>query len=137
MFDALRTVLQDCLESVDILLVHDGVPEEDQAEIERIDPGPTQIVEVGYCHAMDGYVLAGDELQMRLINHNAYVQFGECYYIVTRADELKVLRFVDEHEDPNYFKLRPHREDMLPQDYPKSAIKEMWLVTGLMRRIAD
>ena len=85
-------------------------------------------------HSMKGYINHGDWVVVKQITNRDEIIYGEPYYIVTKADNLKTVKFVKKGKFPDTFILTPYNTDQFePQEIRKDSILEMYKVLGLFR----
>lgn len=86
-------------------------------------------------HSMKGCLNHGDWIVIRRITNKNFIVFGECYLVVTKSDNLKTVKFLNEHEDESKLWLSAYNsEQFRSQPIDKSEILEIYKVEGSLRR---
>lgn len=83
-------------------------------------------------HSMKGKINDGDYVIIRKINDIDRILYGEIYYVITKANNLKTVKYLKKHnQDDRYLWLVPYNiEQFEPQEIEKEDIMELYKVEG-------
>lgn len=96
--------------------------------------GDSNLVVMVTGQSMKRYINHGDWVGLKRIFDVDRIIPGECYYIITKANNLKTVKFVKKHDDPEYYWLVPYNiEQFNPFAIEKSDILEMYKVNAIIR----
>lgn len=89
-------------------------------------------------HSMKGYINNGDWAVIRKMNDPNRIIYGECYLIVTRANNLHTVKFLNEHEDTDLLWLSAYNSEQFnSQSIEKTDILELYQVIGRFSRVGS
>lgn len=90
-------------------------------------------------NSMKGFVNNGDWAVIRSITNKNKIIFGECYVVITRDDQLRTIKFLNQDkENDSILWLSPYNiEQFQSQSIEKTDILEIYQVIGIFRRIGS
>lgn len=87
-------------------------------------------------NSMKGFINHGDWVVIRAITDRDEIIFGEPHLIVTKADNIKTVKFLKEGDTPDKFWLVPYNiEQFEPQQIKKSSVLELYRVIGVFKTV--
>lgn len=87
-------------------------------------------------HSMKGYINHGDWIVVKKITEVQDLIYGEPYLIITKADNIKTVKFIRKGSSEEYFNLTPYNTVQFePQELRKEAVLEIYKVIGLFRNM--
>lgn len=87
-------------------------------------------------HSMKGYINHGDWIVAKRITNRHAIIFGEPYFVVTKSDNLKTVKFLKPGDQEGHWTLVPYNiEQFEPQELPIEEILELYRVVGLFRSL--
>lgn len=87
-------------------------------------------------HSMKGYINHGDWIIIKRITNRASLIYGEPHLVVTKADNIKTVKFIKQADTEENLTLVPYNiEQFDPQDISKDDVQEIWRVIGLFRTV--
>lgn len=87
-------------------------------------------------HSMKGYINHGDWIVIKRITNRESIIYGEPHLVITRADNIKTVKFIKQPENPKKLTLIPYNiEQFDPQDINWNDVYEVWRVIGLFRTV--
>lgn len=87
-------------------------------------------------HSMKPYISHSDWVVIRQITDRSEIIYGEPYLIVTKADNLKTVKFLKPGDSEDTFWLVPYNiEQFEPQEIKKSSVLELYRVIGVFKTV--
>lgn len=87
-------------------------------------------------HSMKGYINHGDWIICKRIIETRDIIYGEAYFIVTKTDKIKTVKFLKKGNSEDTFLLLPYNVAQFePQEIYKDSILEIYKVIGLFRSV--
>lgn len=86
-------------------------------------------------HSMKGYINHGDQIGVRRIYDVDRIFNGKCYYIISKANNLKTVKFLKKHKtDDNLLWMIPYNKNQFEEEtIEKSDILELYIVNLIFR----
>lgn len=87
-------------------------------------------------NSMKGFINHGDWVVIRQITDREEIIYGEPHLIVTKADNIKTVKFLKEGDTTDKFWLVPYNvEQFEPQQIKKSSVLELYRVIGVFKTV--
>jgi len=85
-------------------------------------------------HSMKGLINHGDWVVIKKLTHMSGLVPGEAHLIVTKADNIKTIKFIKKSDKAKHIKLVPYNTEQFdPYDVALDDILEIWRIIGLFR----
>lgn len=87
-------------------------------------------------HSMKGYIDHGSWIVVKRITDREEIIYGEPHLIVTKADNLKTVKFLKKGTSADTFWLVPYNvEQFEPQEIKKTSVLELYRVIGVFKSV--